>query len=92
MLIIDVIIKELFYHDDDQIFVGIDEVNEEDEEDHHMNMEWIHKKAEKKIVLKHNVMKLFKLNEDNEMYMVNVLNNKCFFLAIDYIRCNMSFQ
>ncbi len=37
--IVDVIIKELFYRDDDQILAGIDEVNDEDEEDHHMNLE-----------------------------------------------------
>jgi len=45
--IVDVI-KELFYLNDNQIFVDIDEVNDEDEEDHHMNMEWICKKAKKK--------------------------------------------
>ncbi|CAK9879851.1 unnamed protein product [Sphagnum jensenii] len=39
LLIVDVIIKELFYPDDNQILVGIDEVDDEDEEDHHMNME-----------------------------------------------------
>jgi hypothetical protein len=38
-LIIDVIIKELFYRDKYQIFVGVDEVDDKDEEDHHMNME-----------------------------------------------------
>jgi hypothetical protein len=37
-----------------------------------MNMEWIHKKAQKKIALKHNTMKLFKLDEDNEMYTINM--------------------
>ncbi len=72
LLIVDVIIKELFYPDDNQILVGIDEVDDEDEEDHHMNMEWIHKKVEKKIALKHNAMKLFKLDEDNEMYMIDM--------------------
>ncbi len=90
--IINVIIKELFYHDDDQIFANIDEVNNEDEEDHHMNMERIYKKAEKKIALKLKVMKLFKLDEDNEMYIVDVLNHTCFFLMIDYVRCGMSFR
>jgi hypothetical protein len=65
--IVDIIIKELFYHDDDQILAGIDEVNDEDEKDHHMNLERIRKKVEKKIALKCNAMKLFKLDEDNEM-------------------------
>jgi hypothetical protein len=73
--IIDVIIKELFYRDDDKILVGVDNVNNEDEENHHMNMEWISKMVEKKIILKCNTMKFFKLDEDNEMYMVDVLNN-----------------
>jgi hypothetical protein len=90
--IIDVIIKELFYYDDNQILIGVDEVNDKDEEDHHMNMKWIRKKAEKKIALKHNVMKLFMFNEDNEMYMINVSNSTHFFLAIDYIKCDMSFR
>jgi hypothetical protein len=45
--IVDVIIKELFYRDEDQILTGVDEVDDEDEEDHHMNMEQIHKKVEK---------------------------------------------
>ncbi|CAM6007190.1 unnamed protein product [Sphagnum balticum] len=90
--IVNVIIKELFYCDDDQILVDVDEVDDEDEEDHHMNMERIHKKAEKKIVLKRNAMKLFKLNQDNEMCMVNITNNTCFFLAIDYVECSILFQ
>jgi len=72
--IIDVIIKEPFYHDDNQIINNVDEVDDEDEEDHHMNMERIHKKAKKKITLKCNMMKLFKLNEENKMYTVEVLN------------------
>jgi hypothetical protein len=84
--IVDVIIKELFYLDDDQILV-----DDEDEENHHMNMEQIRKKVDKKIALKHNVMKLFKLEEDNKMYMVNVPNNMRFFMAIDYIGCGISF-
>jgi hypothetical protein len=41
--------------------------------------------------LKRNEMKLFKLDEDNEMYMVDVLNSMHFFLAIDYVKCSMSF-
>jgi len=92
LLIIDVIIKELFDCDDNQILVGIDEVNNEDEEDHHMNMERMRKKVEKKIALKHNTMKLFKLDEGNEMYTVDILNNMRFFLAINYVGCGMSFQ
>jgi hypothetical protein len=59
--IVDVIIKELFYRDNDQILLGVNEVDDEDEEDHHMNMERIRKKAEKKITLKRNTMKLFNL-------------------------------
>ncbi len=90
--IVDVIIKELFYHDEDQILAGIDEIEEEDEEDHHMNMERIRKKVEKKIALKRNVMKLFKLYEDNEMYTVNIPNSTRFFLVIDYVGCGMSFR
>ncbi|CAM6010655.1 unnamed protein product [Sphagnum balticum] len=89
--IVDVIIKELFYHDDDQILAGIDEVDDGHEEDHHMNLERIRKKADKKIALKRNTMKLFKLDEDNEMYMVDIPNNTCFFLAINYVGCGMSF-
>jgi hypothetical protein len=89
--IVDVIIKELFYRDEDQILAGIDEIEEEDEEDHHMNMERIPKKVEKKIALKCNAMKLFKLDDDNEMYTVDIPNNTPFFLAIDYIGCGMSF-
>ncbi len=72
MLIVDVIIKELFHPDDNQILVGVDEVDDEDKKDHHMNMEWIRKKAKKKIALKHNAMKLFKLDEDNEMYTIDM--------------------
>jgi ATP sulfurylase len=83
--IIDVIIKELFYCDNDQILVGIDEVDEKDEKDHRMNMERIRKKAEKNIALKCNAMKLFKFDEDNKMYIVNIPNNMHFFLAIDYV-------
>ncbi len=90
--IVDVIIKELFYRNEDQILAGIDEIEEEDEEDHHMNMERIRKKAEKKTALKHNAMKLFKLNEDNEMYGVNIPNSTRFFLVIDYVGCGMSFR
>ncbi|CAM6031650.1 unnamed protein product [Sphagnum compactum] len=90
--IVDVIIKELFYRDEDQILAGIDEIEEEDEEDHHMNMEQIRKKVEKKIALKRNAMKLFKLDEDNEMYTVDIPNSTCFFLAIDYVGCGMSFR
>jgi hypothetical protein len=72
LLIVDVIIKELFHPDDNQILVGVDEVDDEDKKDHHMNMEWIRKKAKKKIALKHNAMKLFKLDEDNEMYTIDM--------------------
>ncbi len=54
-------------------------------------MEWICKKAEKKINLKRKVMKLFKLDEDNKIYTVNVPNNTCFFLVIDYVKCDMLF-
>jgi hypothetical protein len=89
--IVIIIIKELFYRDDDQILIGVDEVDNEDEEDHHMNMEWIRKKAEKNIALKRNVMKLFKLDEDYEMYTINIPNSMCFFLAIDYVGCGMLF-
>ncbi len=89
--IVDVIIKELFYRDEDQILAGIDEIEEEDEEDHHINMERIRKKVEKKIALKRNAMKLFKLDEDNEMYTVDIPNNTRFFLAIDYVGCGMLF-
>jgi hypothetical protein len=91
LLIIDVIIKELFYRNDDQILASVDEFDNKDEEDYHMNMEHIRKKAKKKIALKRNVMQLFNLDEDNEMYMVNVSNNLRFFLANDYIRYDMSF-
>jgi len=90
--IINIIIKELFYHNNNQILASVDEVNVEDEEDHHMNMEWIRKKANKEIALKRNAMKLFKLNEDNEMYIVDVSNSTHFFFAIDYIKCGMSFR
>ncbi len=79
----------MFYHDDDQIFADI---NELDDEDHDMNMERIYKKLEKEITLKHNAMKLFNLNADNEMYMVDILNNAHFFFAIDYVECTMSFR
>ncbi len=72
MLIVNVIIKELFHPDDNQILAGVDEVDDEDKKDHHMNMEWIRKKAKKKIALKHNAMKLFKLDEDNEMYTIDM--------------------
>jgi hypothetical protein len=89
---IDIIIKELFDRNDDQILVGIDEVNNEDEEDHHMNMELMRKKVKKKISFKHNTMKLFKLDEGNEMYTVDIPNNMRFFLAINYFGCGMSFQ
>jgi hypothetical protein len=34
-------------------------------------------------------MKLFKLNEDNEMYTIDIPNNMRFFLAIDYVECGM---
>ncbi|CAK9250170.1 unnamed protein product [Sphagnum jensenii] len=88
----DIIIKELFYRDEDQILAGINEIEEEDEEDHHMNMERIRKKVEKKIVLKRSVMKLFKLDEDNEMYTINIPNSTCFFLAINYVGCGMLFR
>ncbi len=57
-----------------------------------MNMEWIHKKAEKKITLKRNAKKLSKLDEDNEMYMVDISNSTRFFPAINYIECGMSFR
>jgi hypothetical protein len=67
------------------------DVNEVHDEDHDMNMERIYKKPEKKITLKHNAMKLFKLNVDNEMYKVDILNNTLFFSAIDYVECAMSF-
>jgi hypothetical protein len=90
--IVDVIIKELFYRDEDQILADIDEIEEEDKEDHHMNMERICKKVEKKIALKHNAMKFFKLDEDNEMYTVDIPNITRFFLAIDYVGCGMSFR
>ncbi len=92
MLIIDVIIKELFYHDNDQILVGVDEVDYKDEEDHHMNMERIFKKVDKKVVLKCNTMKHFKFDEDNKMYTIDVLNITRLFLVIDYVRCGMSFR
>ncbi len=36
--IVNVIIMELIYHNDDQILDGIDEVDNKDEEDHHMNI------------------------------------------------------
>lgn len=85
------VIKKLFYLDNDQIFIDIDEVNDEDEEHHHMNMEQIHKKANKKIALKHNTMKFFKLNEDNEMYTVEMSNNMRFFVMIDCVKCDMLF-
>jgi len=90
--IIDFIIKKLFYLNDNQILIGVDEVDDEDKEDHHMNMERICKKAEKKIDLKHNAMKLFKLDEDNKIYTVDVINNMRFFLAIKYVEFSMLFQ
>ncbi len=90
--IINVIIKELFYCDNDQIIANVDEFDNKDKEDHHMNMERIHKKAEKNIPLKHNAMKLFKLDEDNKMYMVNVPNRTHFSMVIDYVKCGMSFH
>ncbi len=37
-------------------------------------------------------MKLFKLDEDNKMYTIDVSNSTRFFLLIDYIKCGMSFQ
>jgi hypothetical protein len=92
LLIIDVIIKELFYRDNNQIITNVDEFNNKVKEDHHMNMERIHNKAEKNIPLKRNAMKLFKLDEDNKMYMVNVPNNTRFFMVIDYVKCGMSFH
>ncbi len=57
-----------------------------------MNFERICKKVEKKIALKRNAMKLFKFNEDNEMYIVDIPNSMRFFLAIDYIGCGMLFR
>jgi hypothetical protein len=90
--IVDITIKELFYRDDNQILIDVDEVNDGDEEDHHMNMKHIRKKAEKKIVLKCNVMKFFKFKKDNKTYTVDVPNNMCFLVAIDYVRCGMLFQ
>jgi hypothetical protein len=57
-----------------------------------MNMERIRKKVEKKIALKRNAMKFFKLDEDNEMYTIDIPNNTRFFLAIDYVGCGMSFR
>ncbi|KAH9538506.1 hypothetical protein CY35_15G009500 [Sphagnum magellanicum] len=90
--IVNVIIKELFCRDDDQIFTDVDEVDDKDDEDHHMNMERIRKKAKKKINLKRNVMKLFKFDEDNEMYTINIPNNMHFFLAIDHVGCDVSFR
>jgi hypothetical protein len=45
--IVNIIIKELFYCDDNQIFIGVNDVDNKDEEDQHMNMEQIRKKAEK---------------------------------------------
>ncbi len=51
--------------------VVTDEVDNEDDKNHHMNMERIRKKVEKKIALKHNAMKLFKHNEDNEEHVVH---------------------
>ncbi len=47
--IINVIIKELFYCDDDQILFDINEVDDEDEEDHHMNMEWIRRRRRRSL-------------------------------------------
>jgi len=41
--IVNVIIKELFYCSNDQILASVDEVDDEDEKDHHMNLERIHK-------------------------------------------------
>ncbi|CAM6028326.1 unnamed protein product [Sphagnum balticum] len=90
--IVDVIIKELFYRDNDQILAGVDEVNDEDEENHHMNLEQICKKAKKKIALKRNAMKLFKLDEDNEMYRIGIPNSTRFFFTINYVGCGMSFR
>jgi hypothetical protein len=37
-------------------------------------------------------MKLFKLDEDNEMYTVDIPNSTRFFLVIDYVGCGMSFR
>jgi len=85
LLIVDIIIKELFYRDNNQIFTNINEVNDENEEDHHMNMERIRKKVKKKFALKCNMMKLFKLDHNNEMYMVNIPNNTRFFM-VDQLR------
>ncbi|CAK9195794.1 unnamed protein product [Sphagnum troendelagicum] len=48
--IIDVIIKELFYCDGDQILVGVHEVDNKDEEDHHMNLEQIRKKQRRRLL------------------------------------------
>jgi hypothetical protein len=92
LLIVDVIIKELFYCNDNQILTYVNEVDDEDEENHHMNMEQIRKKAEKKIALKHNAMKLFKLDEDDDMYMVDVPNNTHFFLVVDYVNAACHFN
>jgi hypothetical protein len=55
-------------------------------------MEPIYKKAKKKIALKRNTMKFFKFDENNEIFMVDILNNMHFFLAIDYAKCGMLFQ
>jgi hypothetical protein len=37
-------------------------------------------------------MKLYKLDEDNEMYTVNIPNITCFFLVIHYVGCGMLFR
>jgi hypothetical protein len=37
-------------------------------------------------------MKLFKFDEDNKMYTIDVPNSTHFLLAIDYVRCGLSVQ
>jgi hypothetical protein len=94
--IVDVIVKDLFYRDEDQIVDGIDDQDEDiddaEEEDHAKNLERVRKQAEKKIANKRNAVKLFKINEDETAYDVSIPNTTRFMLAMRHVGSGMSFR
>ncbi len=84
--IIDVIIGDLFFHDDKQ-FETIDADNGEQNPADAVCKKLIEKQNEKK-----NAMKLFCEEDNAPVYMMNIKDILCFDLAMDYVGIDLLFR
>jgi len=84
--IVDVIIGDLFFRDDEQL----ENINADNGE--HNSTDVVHKKHIEKQNEKKNVMKLFCKENNAPVYMVTIKDILCFDLAMDYVGINLLFR